>query len=336
LVPGDDFGGKDIPGIIATADPPDHERQRRVLSKKFSVGTIRAMEPSFRDLVASALTEVGIRGRFDWMSLVAEPLPMVMVARILGFSDDELPILRRFGFGLVDRISGFATEQRIQELETEGISDISLVVDAYMKARAGSVEYGDGVITAVAKAANTGELDDVEALGILTVLLAAGGESTTSLLGTAVHLLATNPELQDSLRSDSSLVPTFIEEALRFDPPFRGHYRIATEDTELAGKTVPAGSHVVLMWPAANRDEGAYEQPDEVRLDRPNPRHHVGFGWGIHLCIGAPLARLEARVAVEELLRSTHGFRLNEDVDPPRYIQSLLVRRFDSLPLVLG
>jgi cytochrome P450 len=130
-------------------------------------------------------------------------------------------------------------------------------------------------------------------------------------------------------------VPNFVEEALRYDPPFRGHYRVVTRDTELGGMPLPAGSHLVLVWPAANRDPAVYEDAGEIRLDRPNPRHHVGFGWGIHLCLGAPLARVEAKVAIETLLTRTRRFRLDPDRLPLRYHPSLMVRRLASLPLVL-
>lgn len=333
LIPGADLPDTEIPGIIATADPPAHERQRKVLAKHFSVATIKSMEPEFRQLVVEALATSPQRGRLEWMGTVAEPLPMLMVGRILGFGDQDIPMLKRLGFALVDRISGFASESRIQQLDDEGITDFGRVVDLYFAARAEADTDIGGVLGTVAKAVDKGELDDVEAMGILTVLIAAGGESTTSLLGTAVHLLATRPDLQDELRADTSLIPAFIEEALRFDPPFRGHYRITLEDAVLADTVIPSGSHVVLIWPAANRDENVYEGPDEVRLDRPNPRYHLGFGWGIHLCIGAPLARLEARVALEELLLSTRTFCVDPDAHPPRYLASLLVRRFNCLPL---
>src|SRR6202023_2963313 len=108
-----------------------------------------------------------------------------------------------------------------------------------------------------------------------------------------------------------------------------------TRDVELEGKTVPAGSHLVLMWPAANRDPAVYDNPDEVRLDRPNPRHHVGFGWGIHLCVGAPLARVEAKVAIETLLARTQAFRIHPTAPPLRHHRSLMIRRLVSLPLLL-
>ena len=193
------------------------------------------------------------------------------------------------------------------------------------------VSNPDTMIGILAKAVVDGELSDFEAMSILGVLIAAGGESTTSLTGTAVRILAERRDLQDQLRADLSLVPAFVEEACRFDPPFRGHYRVATQDVELDGKRVPAGSRLILMWPAANRDSTAYDNPDEVRLDRANPRHHVGFGWGIHLCVGAPLARIEAKVAIEQLLARTETFSIDPSAPPLRYHPSLMVRRL-SLP----
>lgn len=121
----------------------------------------------------------------------------------------------------------------------------------------------------------------------------------------------------------------------RRHPPFRGHYRVVTRDTQLGGKQIPAGSHLLLAWPAANRDDAVYDQPDEIPLDRPKPRHHVGFGWGIPLGVGAPLARVEAKVAIETLLTRTRRFTLDTAQLPLRYHPSLVVRRLVSLPLLL-
>jgi cytochrome P450 len=293
------------------------------------------MEPEFEALASDALSEIGPDGRFEWMSRVAEPLPMVMVARILGLPDALAPALKKQGYAMVERISGFVAEDRIPQLEEAGINGMAPVIEAYTQARQGSVEYADGMIGIVAQAVADGELNDLEAVGILNLVIAAGGESTTSLTGTGVRILAERPDLQDELRARPSLVPNLVEEALRYDPPFRGHYRLITQDTELAGTPLPAGSHLVLMWPAANRDQAAYDHPDEVRLDRPNPRNHVGFGWGIHLCVGAPLARIEAKVAIETLLARTRRFRIDPDQLPLRYHPSLMVRRLVTLPLVL-
>lgn len=322
-------------GAIATADPPDHTRQRKVVARKLSTATVREMEPELRALMADALSDFDTDGRIEWMSKVAEPLPMIMVARILGLSDALAPTLKRQGYAMVERISGFVREDRIQPLEDEGINGLTSVLDAYSQAKNGLSVGANGLIGVVARAVNEGELNDLEALGILSVLIAAGGESTTSLIGTAVRILAEQSALQNQLRSNPHLVPNFIEEALRYDPPFRGHYRVVTRDTELGDRPLPAGSHLVLVWPAANRDPAVYEEAGELRLDRPNPRYHLGFGWGIHLCLGAPLARIEARVAIETLLAQTRSFSIDAEHLPLRYHPSLLVRRLESLPLLV-
>ena len=153
-------------------------------------------------------------------------------------------------------------------------------------------------------------------------------------LGNAVHLLATDLVLQDRLRSDPTLLTPFIEEALRVESPFRQHMRQVRHDTELQGVDIPAGSTVLLMWGAANRDPAEYDRPDEVVLDRPSPRHHVGFGRGIHLCVGAPLARLEADIVLGRLLAGTRRFTLDPERPPVRE-DSLMIRRFVSLPLLV-
>jgi cytochrome P450 len=163
--------------------------------------------------------------------------------------------------------------------------------------------------------------------------LSAGGESTTSLLGNAVHILAVMPELQRRLRDEPALVTPFVEEVLRLESPFRYHLRHVPRATELFGVDIPGDSTMLLFWGAANRDPAEYERPDEVVLDRRAPRHHLAFGRGIHLCVGAPLARLEAQVVLTQLLERTAHFALDPEAVPVR-VNSLMVRRFSSLPLI--
>ena len=193
---------------------------------------------------------------------------------------------------------------------------------------------GDDVIGAIARAVTTGTLTRDEAIGTLIVLLGAAGESTASLLGNAVRILAEDAVLQTRLRGDRSLVPAFVEEAVRLESPFRGHYRQARRDTEVAGATIPAGATVYLLWAAANRDPKEFDRPDEVMLDRHAPRHHLGFGRGIHSCVGAPLARLEANVALGMLLDRTSNFRLDPSL-PPTWAHSVFVRRHERLHLAV-
>ncbi len=322
-------------GGLAGTDPPDHARQRRVVSRKLSNANVRAMEPEFRTLVEDAIGAAAREGCVEWMGQVAEPLPMVMVTRILGLPDELAPALKKQGYAAVERISGFVSEDRIEQLEAESASGLAPVIDAYASAKASPDRWSGTMIGLLAQAVSDGELDDVEAISILNVLIAAGGESTTSLTGTGARILAERPDLQDRLRGDPSLVPSFVEEACRIDAPFRGHYRVVTRAVQLGGKHLAPGSHLVLVWPAANRDQEAFDDPDEIRLDRPNPRHHLGFGWGIHLCVGAPLARVEAKVAFEVLLARTRRFEIDPEALPLRYHPSLMVRRLVSLPLRL-
>jgi cytochrome P450 len=158
---------------------------------------------------------------------------------------------------------------------------------------------------------------------------------TTSLLGNAARILAERPDLQEQLRRHPELVEKFVEEVLRREPPFRHHLRSARHDTTLGGVDIPADATVLLLWGAANRDPAEYERPDEVDLERLAPRHHLAFGRGIHHCVGAPLARIEARIVLTELLEHTNTITLDPN-DPPRWVNSLMVRRHEHLPLRLA
>ena len=320
--------------VLATADPPDHGRQRKVVARRLSTTVMQGMEPEFRELVDRTLDGPLTIGHIEWMSDLAEPLPMIMVARILGLDDSLASALKEQGYASVEAISGFVSDERLAELGAP-MMNVGPVVDWYLEARSAQQYDPDTLIGVCGQAAEAGELTDLEAFATLFLIVTAGGESTTSLTGTGARILAERPDLQDRLRREPHLIPAFVEEACRIDPPFRGHYRHVISDTELGGVKVPAGSTVVLAWPAANRDRDAFPNPDDIDLDRPNPRQHVGFGWGIHLCVGAPLARVEAKVAFERLLARTKSFSVDPAAEPLRHHRSLMIRRLVELPLIL-
>ena len=184
------------------------------------------------------------------------------------------------------------------------------------------------------RAAADGEITIEDGLGMLVQLLGAGTDTTTSLIGRAVLQLARDSALQAQVRSNLDLVPVLLEETLRYDGPFRFHYRSVLHDTELGGVAIPAGSRLLLIWGAANLDEDYFVNADEFDITRAALRSHYAFGRGIHFCIGAPLARVEARLAVEHLLRSTRSIIL-DPARTPSFRRSIFVRRLGNVPLLV-
>jgi len=190
------------------------------------------------------------------------------------------------------------------------------------------------LLHALSRGVRSGAIDEAEAVGISGVLFGAAGESTAALIGSTMRTLAERPDLADALRSDPELIGRFVEEVVRLEPPFKFHYRLVKRDCELAGTKLEPGDRLMLMWAAANRDPDVFDDPDELRLDRRHPKAHMSFGRGPHFCVGAPLARLEARVVIEEALQATRALSLIAG-DPPVYTGSIFVRRLEHLPVRL-
>jgi cytochrome P450 len=316
---------------LATSDPPAHTVHRRAVFPELVADRMALLEPAIQAAVNERLTAVGGQGSIEWTSAVANPVPMIAMARAIGLPPEDHPLLLPWSFDGTDLLGGTRT--------LEEMGPLFAAADAgrgYLTARLDDAQVapGDDVIGAVARAVITGVLTRDEAIGTLIILLGAAGESTASLLGNAVRILAEDSDLQVGLRADRSLIPAFVEEAIRLESPFRGHYRQARRDTQLGGITIPAGATVYLLWAAANRDPNEFDRPDQVVLDRHAPRHHMGFGRGIHFCVGAPLARLEANVVLGTLLDRTSSFTLDPS-RPPSWAHSVFVRRHDHLHLAV-
>lgn len=314
---------------LATADDPLHRRHRAMVMPSLAPTRVLELGP-FIGRTLERLWDTGRDGdRIDWVTAVAQPLPMAVIAEVVGFPTRDLDDLRRWSFGATVLLDGVVTSAQLDDA-TRAVGELTAYLDTALAEAIGTAG-GAGAIGDIARLVDDGELDRDAALTILVQLVAAGAESTVSLLANAVWLLGGNPDIEHRLRADRELVAPFVEEALRLESPFRGHYRHVVADTDLGGVDLPAGSHLYLLWGSANRDHDAVDNPGSIDLDRPRPRSHMAFGKGLHLCVGAALARSEAVTAIGFLLDHTHA--LDVAVDDPHWERSLLVRRLRSLDM---
>jgi cytochrome P450 family 144 len=314
---------------LATADDPVHALHRKILVPHLSAKRVQIIE-KFADATADRLWEENLRdGQIEWMSAMANRLPMMVVARLLGLPDDDVDELIRLGYAATSLLDGIVTPEQLQAAGMATFELSGYVLEHFENASA-SGEHG--LIADMAERYASGELEQTPAMGIMITLFSAAGESTASLLGSAAWILTDRPEIQHQLRENPELLGVFIEEVLRFESPFRGHYRHVLCDTTLAGIDLPAGAHLLLMWGAANRDPEHFDAPNEFRLDRSSAKDHLTFGKGVHFCVGAALARLEARIVLGMLLERTSWI---EATDVGEWLPSILVRRREHLRLAV-
>ncbi|MGV9796818.1 cytochrome P450 [Mycobacterium sp. NPDC003449] len=314
---------------LATADDPAHAVHRRALIPQLAAKRIRAIESFVTDTSAHIWETRVHGGRVEWMGAMANRLPMMIVGRIIGVPDQDTDKLIEWGYAATQFVEGLVTQQ---QLTAAGVAVMELSEYITEQFQHASGDPQDNLLGDLAAACATGELDQFTALAMMITLFSAGGESTASLIGSAAWILATRPAIQHQIRERPELLGAFLEEVLRFEPPFRGHYRHVVNDTELGGVALQAGSRLFLMWGAANRDPAHFTDPNQFRLDRPAGKTHLTFGKGAHFCVGAALARLEATVVLGQLLQRT---TLIEAAQTGRWLPSLLVRRLDHLELVV-
>ncbi|OBJ21537.1 cytochrome P450 [Mycobacterium colombiense] len=314
---------------LATADDPVHAMHRKILLPHLSARRVRIIE-EFAVQTAERLWEENLRdGQIEWMSSIANRLPMMVVCKLLGLPDDDVDRLIRLGYATTTLLDGIVTPDQLASAGAAAMELSGYVLEHFEKA---SENGEDGLIADVAARCASGELEQLPALGIMLTLFSAAGESTASLLGSAAWILTDRPAIQQQLRENPELLSSFIEETLRFEAPFRGHYRHVWRDTTLGGVEVPADAHLLLMWGAANRDPENFEAPNEFRLDRTAGKSHVSFGKGVHFCVGAALARLEAHIVLRTLLERTSWI---DATDVGEWLPSILVRRRERLQLAV-
>ena len=315
---------------LATADDPVHALHRKILLPHLSAKRVRVIE-EFAARTANRLWDENLHGgQIEWMSAMANRLPMMVVAELLGLPHDDVDELIRLGYATTTLLDGVVTADQLEAAGAAALELSSYVLEHFERASA-TAEHG--LIGDLAARYASGELKQLPALGMMLTLFSAAGESTASLLGSAAWILTDRPDIQKQVRDNPELLGAFIEETLRYESPFRGHYRHVWRDTNLGGVPVPANSHLLLMWGAANRDPAHFEAPNEFRLNRSGAKGHVSFGKGVHFCVGAALARLEAQIVLRTLLERTAWI---EATDVGGWLPSILVRRRERLQLAVG
>ncbi|GAA3683727.1 cytochrome P450 [Nocardioides ginsengisoli] len=326
-------GGGAVEQVLATADDPSHKMHRGVVLA--TIGRrIRSLESSVSGQVDHLWSRHFADGGGDWARHMADRLPLVLVAELIGLAPDDVPDLLRWAYDSTEMLGGWVDGDRLGTTV-----QASLDLHAYLAERfdAALDRPGDDLMGELALACQIDDLDVDTAVLILLQLVGAGGESTAGLVGTAARRLATDSCLQNLLRRQPDLIDPFLDECLRLESPFRGHYRHVAARTTLGGVELPAGSTLLLLWGAANRDPARFEEPDTLDLGRTGIRQHLAFGRGIHFCVGSALARLEATVAIHALLSRTTSIRLDGDeADAAAWAPSIFVRRHTRLRLALS
>jgi cytochrome P450 len=318
------------PGMFIFEDPPNHDLYRGILSRVFTPRRMAAIEPQVRDYAARKLDPLVGAGGFDLIADLGTEIPMRTIGMLLGIPEEDQQALR-------DRIDdGLRLEEGVMPVPDAEARDVAAAdYGAYIEWRA--EHPSDDLMTELLTAEFTDETGTVrtltrdEILGYVGLLSGAGNETTTRLIGWAGKLLAEHPEQRRAMVENPALIPNAIEECLRYEPPSPVQARYVTVDAEHHGTTVPAGSVMVLLNASANRDERQFPDPDRFDIHRKSQRH-LSFGYGIHFCLGAHLARLEARIALEELLTRFPEW----DVDEANAVQARTstVRGWEKLPVL--
>jgi hypothetical protein len=307
-------------------DPPQHSRMRGLVSRGFTPRRVAAMEPRIRALTVAHLDAIVGAGAFDVIDDFAGKLPMDVISELLGVPEPDRAVLRTWADLLVHRDEG------VRDVPPEGVEAFGRI-RAYFKELIAErrATPRDDLLSALLDAEIDGDrLADKEILSFCNLMIVAGNETTTKLIGNGLYWLSRNPDQRALVDADPGAVPGWVEETLRYDNSTQMLARLATEDVEVRGVSIPAGSLVLLLVGSANRDESVFERADVFDIRR-DTSAMLSFGKGAHFCMGASLARLEACVAFEEWWRRFPGYEI--DAAGVERVHSVNVRGFAHLPV---
>ncbi len=309
--------------IPLTLNPPEHQMYRRILNPLMSRQRFEQMAPAVQALVTEILAPLLAAGGGDFASDVAYPLPARVLLKFLGLEDSTWGSLKAMS---KERLEGRADPRRAQEAAAAFRAVVSdVVADRQGSPRDPETDFFSAILE---ESVDGQPMSTEDAVTIGYQLMAAGHDTTTSALTSAVYLLSTHPDVQQRLRADRNLIDSAVEEMLRFEPPLHRVARTSTKSTCLGGEEIPEGELVAINWAAANRDPEVFTAPNELDPAR-TPNRHLTFGQGVHMCLGAPLARLELSTVINTILDHTGWIEL----DGPYKRAAVGISGFDSLPI---
>jgi len=318
---------------LLTMDPPDHTRIRRLVSSAFTPRAIAGLEPWIRDLTVRLLEGADAAAGFDLIDTLAFPLPIAVICHLLGVPAEDQASFRVWGHDVATTLEPQTTPAAESRSRASELALTAYLRDLVGKRRA---DPDGSLLSALVAAEEEGDrLSAAELVSTALLLLIAGFETTVNLIGNGTVALLGGREQADRkqwqrLGEEPSLLPGAVEELLRYDSPVQMTSRTATEDVDVDGTVIAKGASIIVAIGGANRDPDVFDQPDRVRIERPNASRHLAFSLGIHHCLGAALARLEGRIAVEELTRRYPELEL---AGTPVRRELLVLRGFESVPV---
>ena len=309
-------------------DPPDHTRLRALVSRAFTPAVVEGLAGHIRAIADDLLDQIDDPSAFDLMEAIAAPLPVIVIAELLGVPTEDRP-----QFQIWSRHRARGLEPNITDKERRLVTEAGKELDAYFLGIIDQRrrEPQDDLISGLVAAEEAGDkLSQVELLAMLRLLLVAGNETTTKLIGNGMLALLRNPEQLEVLRQSPDLMPSAIEELLRYDAPVQLDVRVALEDVEFDDRHVKKGQGIMVLLGSANRDPEVFSEPDRLDLTR-QEANHISFGRGIHHCLGASLARLEGRLTFEAIMERFADIRMQ--TDRPVFRDNIILRGLEVLPI---
>ena len=303
--------GESRPPTILFDDPPVHTRMRGLLTGAFTPRVIELQRSAIEENSKIMVDRMLEGETADYIAGIAYPLPVMVIAAMLGVQDGDMATFKRWSDAIIENVASTLFEPGANALE-----EINAEFDAYFSKQLDKLRAApeDNLLSALihAKDEDGKQLSQSDLLVICRVLLVAGNETTTGLIVNVARVFTAFPEVLGQLKEHPELIPSMIEETLRYYPPFPATFRRATRDVELHGVTIPKDDRLLVLIASANHDEKAFDRAEDFVIDR-DPNRHLGFGQGIHYCLGAPLARLETQIVLQTLLPRIKSMRIEGD-----------------------